>query len=230
MKDIEFIRKENNEQEKSLFHDNKILLTDMAMYLLSSNLCDYDVEIIRKDLIGMALEAQLNGESFSSAIGEDYKEFCDKLILIGDKKLVTKKILENLSNITIVIGFMFVVEIFIYFLQFSAFKNVLLKFNMPLTWGFILPTLLIIIGGYGWLTFIKKNSFSLSDENSRKTTTIFGLVFMLSFFLIGILKVLLRNSSICTINYLYFLIAIIVAYTIIILLKKLLQNKTVNKY
>ncbi|QZY56135.1 hypothetical protein [Crassaminicella profunda] len=212
MKDLKLIRKDNCEQEKSLFIDNLTIITDMVVYLQSSDLCEYDIEIMRKDLIGMALEAQLRGEKLSNVIGEDYKSFCNELILSGDIKSTKKKILNCLFGVTVVIGFMFILEIFMY--SCTSPKDTL-KFHMPITWGFILSTLLIIVAGYGILKFIAKNSFKLSDKYSTRAINLFGISFIMTFCIIGLVKYFLRNSVIGTINYLYALIILLVTLAVI---------------
>src|SRR5665648_902590 len=85
------LRKENNQQEKQLTKENNGILIDAVVYLHSSDLCEYDIEVIRKELFGMAWEAQLRGENFSSVIGDDFKLFCDELIKVGRKKRNMKK-------------------------------------------------------------------------------------------------------------------------------------------
>lgn len=217
MKDLKLIRKDNCEQEKSLFIENLTIITDMVVYLHSSDLCEYDIEIIRKDLMGMALEAQLRGEKFSNVIGEDYKSFCNKLISSGDRKSTKKKILNFLFGATIVVGFMLISEILMYL---GTSSKDILKFHMPITWGFVLSTLLIIVVGYGTIRFITKNSFKLSDQSSRRTINLFGISFMMIFCIIGCIKYFLRNSVIGTINYWYPLIIVAVILIVIKLLDK----------
>ena len=217
MKNLKLIRKDNCEQEKSLFIDNLTVITDMVVYLHSSDLCEYDIEIIRKDLIGMALEAQLRGEKFKHVIGEDYKSFCNELIESGDRKSTREKILNNLFIIIIVVGSALILEIVSYLVLSS--KD-MLEFHMPITWGFMLSTLLITVAGYGTIIFITKNSFKLSDEDSRRTINLFGISYFMTFSIIGIIKYFFRNSVIGTINYVYPLIILAVTLIVIKLLNK----------
>ncbi len=80
MPELSQLRRENYELERELTKENSDLITRMYFYLLSSSLKEREVEIIRKDLTGMALEAQKREESFADVIGEDYKRFCDEQI------------------------------------------------------------------------------------------------------------------------------------------------------
>lgn len=45
---LEKLRKENNSNDKLLTKENDRIMTDMVVYLRSSKLCDYDIEIIRR--------------------------------------------------------------------------------------------------------------------------------------------------------------------------------------
>lgn len=94
MSELSHLRRENNELEKKLTKGNSDLITRMYFYLLSSRLKETEVEIIRKDLTGMALEAQERGESFEDMIGGEYKQFCEDLIANGRRKTPAVKILE----------------------------------------------------------------------------------------------------------------------------------------
>ena len=69
-------------------------MTDMIVYLRHSNLCDYDIEVIRRDLYGMIYEAQLKNEPAQHVIGDDYKGFCQELIMSGRQKDIYEKFLE----------------------------------------------------------------------------------------------------------------------------------------
>lgn len=216
MEELKSIRKDNGENEKSLFIDNLRIITDMVIYLHSSDLCEYDIEIIRKDLIGMALESQFRGEKFSNVIGEDYRTFCNKLILNGDRKSMRKKILDSLSVVIISVSVLYILEII---MNLYIFRSEF-KLNIPLTWGFVLSTLFIIISGYGLLIFIGKNSFKLSDKHSKKTTYLFGILYIMIIWIIGLIKYFLRNEVITSINCLYPLIVFFVIYIALNLLDK----------
>ncbi|MEL7657597.1 MAG: hypothetical protein AAGU75_17015, partial [Bacillota bacterium] len=70
---LENLRKENNGNDKLLSKENTLIMTDMVVYIRSSDLSDYDIEVIRRELFGMIYEAQLRNESAGQVIGDDYK-------------------------------------------------------------------------------------------------------------------------------------------------------------
>lgn len=49
---------------------------------------------------------------------------------------------------------------------------------MPITWGFILSTLLIIVAVQGMISFITKNSFKTSDKNLEEQLIYLGYPMM----------------------------------------------------
>lgn len=221
--DIKTIRKENSEQEKSLFKDNGSILTDMVVYLHSSDLCEYDIEMIRKDLIGMALEAQLRDEKFSDVIGEDYKGFCDQLMVIGDKKSSYEKALEFLFITNMGIGCMFVLEIISNYLTLNGAGKTLLTFYLPITWGFVIMTLIALVMSYGIYRFVTHYSFEWSGKHSKMISFLFCMSFVIMVCITAVTKYLLRDAMIGTINYLIPLSIMTIVFIIIKLLTNRLQ-------
>lgn len=71
--------KENNTRQSRLREKDQDVLDDVLSYLKSTNRNPYDLEVLRKDLIGMAEEAQDRGESLEDVIGPDRKDFCEGL-------------------------------------------------------------------------------------------------------------------------------------------------------
>ena len=72
--------RENNKSEKVLPKEASDLLTDIVLYLRSSNLSMYNQEIIRRDITQMLIEGDERGEYAKDIIGEDYQAFCDAII------------------------------------------------------------------------------------------------------------------------------------------------------
>lgn len=72
--------RENNKSEKVLPEEANDLLTDIVVYLRSSNLSMYNQELIRRDVTQMLIEGDERGEYAKDVIGEDYEVFCDMLI------------------------------------------------------------------------------------------------------------------------------------------------------
>lgn len=71
---------ENIDSELKLNEKDKQTLYKITKYIRDFGFCEYELESIRKELIGMAQEAELANESLSDRIGNDVRKFSDELI------------------------------------------------------------------------------------------------------------------------------------------------------
>lgn len=216
------IRKENNKQDKLVSKENTSILTDIVLYLRSSNLSDYSVEAIRKELRGMALESELRNEKFSDVVGVDYKDFCDELIKNGTQKTRYEKILENFQIFFWGVGFLVFVEIFFT----STITNIVTKGNfiMPIKLGFVISTACAIIFAYAFVRSITKNSFELSSKNHPIYKMAFIITFALLWALVLFLTIIFNKITLFSVNCLFPLIF----FSIGIIVIKLLQTNNIN--
>ncbi|WP_347488568.1 hypothetical protein [Desulfoscipio sp. XC116] len=219
------LRRENNTLDKQVLQENNTILTNMVCYLRSSRLCEYDIEIIRKELTGMALEAQLRGESFGNMVGEDFRAFCDELMKSGRQKTRCEKILELVTILTWGLGILFVIELFFSLTLFNLFKPG--PDIMPVTSGFLLSTLLTLVFVYGLYYSITRKAFELSGHD-RKTKTIFILGFSASWTAIVLIKVLMK-TVIFSITFWYPLIFFIIALVVIKYLNDFHANRSFHR-
>ncbi len=197
MNAVEKLRKENNERDKQLTKENGLLMIDMVVYLRCSNLCDYDIEMIRRDLFGMIYEAQLRNEPVRQVIGEDYKSFCDEIMANGRQKDFYEKLLEWAYIIIVGVGTLFLIEI-----VFSGFFLELFRgnFSMPISSGFVISTGLIILGAVVIYWYITKHSFELPGSGLNKYKMLFLGGFVLYFTGAIMLKVLMDDIRLFQIN------------------------------
>ena len=96
----------NLDLEMKLEDESKQILHQITKYIRSFCLEESEVEILRRDLIGMAMEAEKRGESLKTVIGDNISEFCDALIQeeLGIAIPRGKKILRIASNLLIFKG------------------------------------------------------------------------------------------------------------------------------
>lgn len=71
---------ENSCEELNLNERDRKLLRKISKYILTFSLNEYETEELRKELIGISMQAELRGESLEAAIGTDYEEFCNEMI------------------------------------------------------------------------------------------------------------------------------------------------------
>ena len=81
----ELLRK-NNTREKEIVDENEEIYTNMIVYLRSSDLTDYNQEVVRGDIIELILDAQQRGDNIQKVMGNSYKEICDEIIEVMPKK------------------------------------------------------------------------------------------------------------------------------------------------
>ena len=83
------LKKENKLSTESLTENERDVIKKTQKYMGSSNVSEFDQQIIHKELIGIALTAQKNGESISDELIDDYEAMCDGLVESAGK--ATKK-------------------------------------------------------------------------------------------------------------------------------------------
>lgn len=210
---LEKLRKENNAKDKMLTKENGLIMMDMVVYLRYSDLCDYDIEVIRRELFGMIYEAQLRNESADQVIGDDYKGFCEELMKNGRQKDFYEKFLEWAYIITAGIGTLFVIEVVFSGFILEPFLHG--NFSMPVSAGFLLSTVLIILGAAVVYWFITKHSFELPGKGLNKYKILFLAGFVLYFTGAIILKVLMDDISLFHINVLIGIAGLAAAYLLV---------------
>lgn len=217
------LRKENNMQDKQLSKENSPIMTDIICYLRASDLCEYDIEIIRKELIGMALESQLRGENFSDIVGDDKKAFCMELMENGRQKTNYEKILGILYTITNALLVLYIAEIMLSSTIFNILKYN--QFTMPITLSFVVMTLFAVGMGYFVYYYFTKNSHETLKKN-RKTQILFLAGFTILWAAALLFRYLFDQMVIINVNCLYPLVAFAVAFAII----KFLNNQYENSF
>ena len=99
---------ENNEELVKLPKRDWGILDRMMKYMATFRLSRFELEVIRKDLIGMAGEAQLEGIELPERLGMPEKEFCDRLIENASRQSITERALPAMRNalITVLVFYM----------------------------------------------------------------------------------------------------------------------------
>lgn len=222
MNRLKKLRQENNAFDKKLSQENNGIIRDMVCYLRSSDLCDYDLEIMRRELTGMALEAQLRGDDFHRVIGRDYKTFCTELMANGRQKTTYAKVVEMAYILITGIGVLYLIEI----VMSSALKRLLQfgEYRLPITAGFLLSTVLICCTALGVYHYVTKKSFELSQPGS-KSKYVFGIGLAVAWVIIVLCKVFFK-TAVMTINMFYPLAFFMIAHVV----TKILSNRHDNSY
>lgn len=134
---------------------NKSMVVRMVHYLEASPLSLLQVEVIHKDLIGFALEADREKLTLAEKLGVGEKDFCDEMIQDAAGYPVGR---EYIFRELVSILWYFV---FLYALDFILFHSA------PKNWGIsslLLVTTLIYYGFSRILTRYIKNKYALHDQ------------------------------------------------------------------
>jgi len=74
------IRQDNKDENAKLKAENRKAIERMMDYLSLNNVSLFELEVIKKDLIGIATEAEIEELTFVDKLGMKEKAFCDSLL------------------------------------------------------------------------------------------------------------------------------------------------------
>lgn len=154
------LRKENRRMYETLKNEElKHEIADMNKYLLSSFHSAYQVQIIQKDIIGMAPEAEAANISMDEVLGYTPKQFCDEIISNAGKLSFTENILQWVTTL---------LQLFTVF----YFTNYFFVHSAPAEFGITIADLILI---FVWCLF----GVALPDYLNHQfaLTKPFGFVF-----------------------------------------------------
>lgn len=165
---------DNNEAIAELSGDSWGVLARMFKYLESFDVSLFELEVIKKDLIGLAREAELEKTAFLEKIGMSEKEFCDSLVKGGIKRGGLERVIPRIKNSSI--------ELFVFYALWWCFEG------MPKDYGITLwmATFTIVADCYQSTIGFKLRSRKLyQSEASRKMKTIVSFVGITAIFLVA---------------------------------------------
>lgn len=156
-KKIKILQKENAVLDKQLTKQNNEIITNMIIYLRFSNISDYDMEIIIRDLHLLAIDTQEKNLELKEVIGEDYKAYCDDILSKANRMTRKQSIFYKLSILTTC----FYALLFIFFglglfKNYSTYNNLN---NVIITTADVASFFVIILGGVLIYIFLSKAAF-----------------------------------------------------------------------
>lgn len=171
----------NNDRKvtlRSLTKENRRIVMQIEQYIECRYINEIAREEILSDIIGMALECQERGDSFSDMIGDDHEAFCKELIRNSPKQFFHERILHVLHWLllfaTLLLPGLFVIELL--FSKYSPGEVVGVFYTVRLSYilkYYILMAVFVI----GW--------FSVRMYNYKPMKYVFGAYFavLMIFFL-----------------------------------------------
>lgn len=158
------INRQNNLLDQQIREENQEIYGDMICYIRSADISDYEIEVIRQDLIEMILSAQSRGENITSLFTGDYKQFCDEVIAAIPPKTRKEKIVYALDTVFLCLSILIGINIliskdFIGIIK-AVFTKVAVNWNISVSLGSLITMFVIISTAAIVVQMICKNSFS----------------------------------------------------------------------
>ena len=197
---IKELKKENNKESRKIMLDDLGLIrniTDkMNIYIMNT----YDMQIVKRDLIGMAQEMKLRGTTLRDELGDDVDEF-------------TKEIIENSRGPSKLEIFLYTLKGFaFYFIIYFVLSIMILPMDIGWTISLYFPAIIFIfISIITFIDTIFKPIFTL-DKGIRR---LIPVIIIIPFFIL--LNFLDLNEFIKTgptINVIYLIIFFLIVYVI----------------
>lgn len=212
----------NNDLDKKVNSENNVALTDIICYLRGANISEYDQEVIRQDLLEMVLSAQERGENIKTVIGDDYKTFCDDIIASLPQKTTKQKILYSVDIVCWSLSVLTLVNIIIAEETLELIRNLFtggtLNYNISISQGSAVSSIIIIAASTVIVNYILKNSFKLTNESISKVKVFFMGAAMMAIFLF---IAWVGSATLFTVNIFAALIFVLVLYIVHRILSKM---------
>ncbi len=121
--DYKILRQENDDASVQIKRENRISIERMISYITADNVSLFEIEVLRKDLLGLAAEAEAEGITFQDKLGVSEEVFCKSMTEDAMKKNSLEKVFNFLVRY---IGAVAVYNAFMYW-----------GFGCPKEWGMI---------------------------------------------------------------------------------------------
>jgi hypothetical protein len=151
------------------------------LYLKSAEIEGEEFELIRSDLLGMAQEAQMSGESLADRIGNDVPAFCEDTLSVSRKESslsVMQKTLQAifwLTLVQIVINYAW-----LRYVQYQQ-EGIIEWTSFTISWNLIGSLIILMVWGIMLNKFMLKRLAGSKGKKCSAVLNKIGISFMLSF-------------------------------------------------
>ena len=157
------LKKENKQREKRLNILDRNLLSDMMGYLKAKQMCDYDIEMARKNLIREALRSYGRKKSLKTIVGNDYRKYCDELCVNMRKTTTVERIFGRGMTVLLALALMYIVRLIDTVIAGGNFLKTPVEINL----GYILATCAILVGTF-LIYYHFRNILKSKDQKMSK--------------------------------------------------------------
>ena len=134
--------KENGRREKLLSPASQTAMTESVVILRGCDLSMPHLEVVRRDIQEIGLEAEGRGETMDSVIGGDYRAFCDEIVSALPPRSRKEKVLEQADILLSAWGILMVIwlvkSLVEILLAGGSDWHVTLTAGQLISWGIIL--------------------------------------------------------------------------------------------
>lgn len=210
-----YIKNTNIHKEK-LNENYRSIFDDIMVYFRTSALPDKEIEVALQDILSSFLEAQASGKAVNEVIGDNYKEFCENIILELKASPKGKKriLLNNISTVFLISVIIIIIDYITDFVG-SFIKNKTILLNYSVNLDTILQIIMAIVLVYIVFKFVRSSDAPASGNKKSKLKE-FGIAYLIFFiiFLIIVGSRLLKLDTVVLFNIkIYFIIPILYIIT-----------------
>lgn len=186
--------REISNELKKLTKADKVIINKMMSYLYTKSINQFELKNMQAEIVGMAAEGALRGESLEAICGPDYKKFCDEL----SANCIHKRKLELFLEVVMILSLTFalllpIMYLMELFLGYPGHVNgVLLSFESAKLFGIVLVP--AFCGGFGVLIY-QRNSFA----KKGKAFLLYSLFYFVAYFILRVISEMIFHEEI-TIN------------------------------
>lgn len=149
---------ENNDAIAEISAESWRTLNNMFEYMIFYNISLFELEVIKKDLIGAAREADMEGIDFKEKLGMPEKEFCDSLVREEMEHIWQERLILAVRNAVMVF--------------FGFYTFLWLMDGVPANYGISVTVLFIGVWCIAWNYIVTYRirglgAYRLSDRGKR---------------------------------------------------------------
>lgn len=144
--ELSLLKKENKLREAFIVEEDRGIIKKMLTYMEAKRISIFELEVIHKELIGMALEANQRGESLHATIGKDEKVFCDDMIEGSKKQTLKETLIMTIQQFVFCYAVYIVVSVFFLSNPMRVELSSGLIIFLPL-WSLVWAIISHVIGG-----------------------------------------------------------------------------------
>lgn len=165
------LNRQNNLLDGQIWAENQDIYVDMVCYIRGADISDYEIEMVRRDLIEMILSAQTRGDRLTALFPDGYQQFCDEVIAAIPPRTGKEKLLYRLDLVFGCLPVLMAVNLiatrdFIEIVK-SLWAGAPVSWDISISLGSLLSMLVILLAAVLVVQRICKTSFQ-KQWNTRK--------------------------------------------------------------